>query len=455
VNRSGFRNGSPTEGRNVSNPIIKSMLRAMWGGLLCTLAMLLASPTPAIAQAGKLDPTFGTNGIFVTNLISCCSAPIDNAVALQSDGKIVVGGQVGSTSGPLGALVRLTTNGSLDSSFGAGGLATSKFDNIRSPMVVGLAIQPDGKILAAATGTVIGGFRVGRFNKDGSLDTTFGINGFASTSGVVDAGPLVLQSDGKILVAGDEFGAFTGTGLLVRFDSNGQLDATFGADGIAVLLANSPAAVTLQSDGKILVGSGASFPPGVIGAELGPVGPGAGSLARYDVDGSLDKSFGIAGQVATLVAPFAISVQSDGKILATGSTVTALVLGGNHSGFGLVRLNANGIVDTTFGTHGGTAAGFPNTTLGGALGMALQLNGDIVLAGEAGNINPFAMSFALARYTGTGNLDPMFGTEGIVTTSFNSSPVNWISRVVIQTDGKIVVAGSAQGQIAVARYLAQ
>lgn len=435
--------GSRDSGSNVPTQAIKSRLVTVGAALLCVCAVFLASSSPVMAQAGKLDPKFGNNGIFLTNFNFCCTSPIENVVALQSDGKIVLGGQVGSTSGPQGALVRVTTAGALDSSFGSGGLVTSNFNNTIGADVVGLAIQTDGKILASANGTIRGGFELGRFNKDGSVDTTFGTNGFANAPPVNFAGALALQADGKILVLGSVANAFTSGGALVRFDSTGVVDATFGTNGIAPLLAGG-SALTLQSDGKILVSTGA-----------GSFGPSTGSVTRYNADGSVDRSFGISGQAASLAGPSALAVQSNGEIVAVGSLATAPVQGETPTGFGVIRFNASGSVDTTFGTQGGTASAFPGTIQGTAKGVALQLNGDIVLGGEAGNVNPTTTTFALARYTTNGSLDPMFGNGGLITTNFNNSPVNSISGVVIQKDGKIVAAGNAEGQFAVARYLAQ
>jgi uncharacterized delta-60 repeat protein len=398
-------------------------------------AVLICVSSLAAAQAGHLDTTFGSAGIFTFSLTTNNgSSNQASAVALQSDGKIVVAGQLGSRSG----LLRLTSNGSLDSSFGKGGVVVTKIGGVILQNFGGLAIQSDGKIVVAATGVPARG-QVARFNSNGSLDTAFGSNGIARLPGA--AGLLTLQPDGKIVVTGSN----AGFGSLVRLQANGQPDTSFGTNGQAPLL-EVASSIALQSDGKILTGA------------FGFFAPGAGLLARYNTDGSLDRSFGISGQAASTAPPSAIAVQSDGKILAAGANVSQLSLTGNASGFGLARFNSNGSIDTTFATRGGVTTGFPTTNTTADFAVAVQSNGDIVAAGEAGNngTSRLVESFALARYLGTGKLDSTFGTGGLVTTNFGSNAVAFITSIVLQSDGKIVVAGAdGLGGVGVARYLGQ
>jgi uncharacterized delta-60 repeat protein len=407
---------------------------------LVACAALISSSTLAIAQAGHLDGSFGTGGIFTSNFGGPNTAV--NAVALQSDGKIVVGG-AGGPGGKAG-LARITTHGTLDTSFGTGGIVTSKFNSLAAAAtVVALAIQLDGKIVAAANG-IPARFAVGRFNADGSVDTTFGTSGFVQVGNAGGALLLALQPDGKIVVAGNT--------QMARLTSDGELDTSFGTAGLAVLLAQFPSGIALQSDGKILIASGGFSPPAVV---LNPP-PGAGSLARYNSNGSLDQGFGISGEAASVALPYAMEVQRDGKILVAGGIISKLITTGNASGFGVVRFDPNGSIDTTFGTRGGATTGFGSLTLAGAFGLAIQSNGDIVAAGEAGTVGTqLTLSFGLTRYLTSGQLDTKFGTGGKVTTTFGSNGRALISGVVLQTDGKIVVAGDANSNFAVARYLAQ
>jgi uncharacterized delta-60 repeat protein len=217
-----------------------------------------------------------------------------------------------------------------------------------------------------------------------------------------------------------------------RYNSNGQLDTMFGSGGTAPLL--NPGAIVLQPDGKFLIAG----------------------LDRYNSNGSLDNSFGVHGQAATL-AGGAIALQANGQIVTAGSFIDKLSLAGGVSAFGLERFNSDGSTDASFGTRGIAFTNFPNAPQTGAAAVAIQSNGDIVAAGEAGTAgNQPTQSFALARYLSSGQLDTTFGNGGRVTTSFGSGVVAAISAMAIQADGKIVVVGnSAQSSWEVARYLAQ
>ena len=182
--------------------------------------------------------------------------------------------------------------------------------------------------------------------------------------------------------------------------------------------------------------------------------------------GSVDRSLGILGQTASVDSPATLALQSNGAILAAGRSITGVApptaFTGNPTGFGIVRFNSNGSIDTTFGSHGGLITTFPGMNFGEIAAIALQTNGDIVAAGQAGfapsNQSQFTSSFALARYLSSGQLDSTFGNGGRVTHSFGSTNVAFISGMAIQADGKIVVAGvtgDSVGNIAVARYLGQ
>jgi uncharacterized delta-60 repeat protein len=448
----------------------KLKLRTVVQAALLTCAVLIASSGPAMAQAGKLDPTFGVGGIFTDT-----AGQLGTAVAMQSDGKIVAGGQIGSEA----AVVRLNTNGTLDPTFGSGGTASISFsgDDFGGAQIIGLAIQTDGKIVAGISNFEQGFdpmFIVARLNVNGSLDTTFGSGGIVETQigqfGAPDS-VLVLQPDGRILIAG--------SGSMARYDTNGQMDITFGNDGVAPITFGSPTSIALQPDGKILLGSGGSvvaFAASTPGVTLNQV---AGIISRYNTNGSLDTSFGISGQAASVVVAGAIAVENDGicsstcKILAGGTLLTNLnssnSSAGNGIGFGLARLNSDGSVDTTFGQGGAVSTSFgPNAAGATSFALALQTNGEIVAAGSAGQLgNPTGFfvpqaGFALARYTSTGGLDTTFGSSGEVTTAFKTNQAA-IYGLALQSDGKIVAVGTSlensrnpggqTGGLVVARYL--
>jgi uncharacterized delta-60 repeat protein len=453
------------------------------GRRLAVLAAVavIASSTFALAQAGSLDPTFGTGGIFSTS--STQPAAADNAIAIQSDGKIILGGLVPlSGGGATAALLRLNTNGTLDSSFGTGGIVTSDFGITDGAIVFGIAIQPNGQIVAAAEGGFLDEAAVGRFNTDGSVDTTFGANGFALSNSVNSApgasNAMALQPNGSILV--------TGGGFIARYTSTGQVDTTFGTNGVAILNSLVVTGMVLQSDGKILVTTGSGTETVI---ETAPALPSAiaGSISRYNTNGTLDTTFAISGQAACVASAAAIAIQSNGKIVVAGTITSGLanyqyngrIYINNLTGFGVVRYNSNGSIDTTFnpgvglGSGGGVITGFGSSfPYSGAFALAIQSNGEIVVAGVAGDasfnayIPPAQLasaSLALARYTTTGQLDTSFGTNGTVITTVGQNNISSVSALAIQSDGKIVAAGNSAvpqrddvvNNFAVARYLAQ
>jgi uncharacterized delta-60 repeat protein len=450
-------------GRQVRMQKSKVKLGTVVRSALLACTALIVSSSPAMAQAGKLDPTFGVGGIFKGN-----AGILAAATAVQSDGKIVVGGQIA----PEAAVVRLTAIGTLDTSFGSGGTVSISFpgDDFGGATVIGLAIQSDGKIVAGISNFQQGFgplFILARLNVNGSLDSTFGSGGIVATqvgpsggSFGAAASVMALQPDGKILLAGQNAEPTGASGAIARYDANGQLDDTFGSGGVAATSVAAPTAIALQPDGKILLAAGGSaiaftgIAPSVGLAQV------AGIISRYNANGSLDTSFGVSGQVASVVVAGALAVQTQGgcssncKILVGGTVTTSLnINNGNNVGFGLVRYNSDGSVDATFGQGGAVATSFaptePNAT---SFALALQSNGDIVAAGSAASNRPFsppAADFALARYTSNGALDTTFGSGGEVTTGIGNSPAS-VFALALQSNGRIVAVGTS-----IARYLAQ
>lgn len=411
---------------------------------------LLLAPALLMAQAGSLDPTFGTGGI-VTTSFGGMKTTLATAAVIQSDGKILVAGALPTSPGVSEAgVVRYTTTGSLDSSFGTGGVVITS----GTQAAFGIALQSDGKIVVAASGTTSTlGIQVIRYNTNGSLDTSFGTGGIANVrpfNGVFFeqlTGALLVEPNGKILVAAD---TPLGGSDLVSLLTNGQLDLSFGTDGAAPLVSLVEAMALLPS-GKILIGTG--LPLSVVG----------GGVTRYTSTGSLDTSFGFDGQATGIGPSAALATFISGKFIAAGSVTSALATppGNNSTGFELIRYNANGTIDTTFGTRGAAVTPFPGNSNAAAFALAIQSNGDILLAGQAGDKpNGGPSSFALARYTSNGHLDTTFGVGGLVTTAFGSDTAS-VSALAIQSDGKIVAVGNdampnkSTDSFALARYLSQ
>jgi uncharacterized delta-60 repeat protein len=415
-------------------------------GAVLVCAALLVSSALSMAQAGSLDPTFGTGGIVTTPNTGTAVA-----MAIQSDGKILVAGSVSLGGGAL-RLARYNTNGSLDSAFGSGGIVS----NNDGP-AFGMALQSDGKIVVGAIGTEES-LNVLRFDSNGSLDATFGTDGTASFTQfglffTPTAGGVVVQANGDIVVAANP--AFSGS-VLLRLLTNGQLDSSFGTGGAAGLLFN-PQTLVLLSSGKFLVVNGG--PSGICCSLLSASSV---STTRYNSSGSLDTTFGVNGQAPTQGLTSAIVPLSNGKIVMAGALFTAAPAVGGIApqGFALVRDTSDGTIDGSFGTRGGVVTPFPENAYSAALAVAVQSSGDVVAAGEtAANspaFGPEPASFALARYTSTGQLDTTFGTGGLVTTAFGTNTA-FVSALAIQSDSKIVAVGSSGtgNGFTLARYLGQ
>jgi uncharacterized delta-60 repeat protein len=224
---------------------------------------------------GSLDTIFDMDGKVTTNLGSYASGGF---VALQADGKIIVAG----SSNNAFALVRYNSNGSLDTTFSGDGKLTTNIGTSYD-YASAVTLQADGKILVAGYSfDSVTGFSdvvIARYNRNGSLDTTFDNDGKVITDFVFyDYGySVTLQADGKILVAGYSDDSRHGLFTLMRYNSDGSLDTTFNGDGKVTAYSGSGSSVTLQADGKILV--------------AGNSGDNDFALIRYNTDGSLDTNF--------------------------------------------------------------------------------------------------------------------------------------------------------------------
>lgn len=398
---------------------------------------------------GTLDPTFDTDGVALTDVSTATSAGAGgsdaaNAVAVQSDGKVVVVGSADFSD--QFALVRYELDGSLDPTFGTGGIVVTQVSG-SSDIAYALEIQSDGKILVS--GTSAGSFVLFRYNSNGTLDTTFGTGGRAASTGVNGvARSIAVQSDGKILVAGNSTGADQNF-LVARYNANGSLDTSFATSG--VLNYNFGAGSTrdiafdilVQPDDKIVVG-------GTAGTTAAP----RLALIRLNSNGTLDTGFGSSGQVLGAVGTgTGIGLQSTDQIVIGGYTATD-----STSNFVIQRFNTDGTLDTAFGTSGTTT-----TDVGGlndtANALAVQDNDTIVMAGTittSGNL-----SFGLVRYTASGQLDTQFGNAdiGIVIEDLPGTTNDTAFGLAIDTDtGKFYVAGTGRkggtnNDFAVARFI--
>src|SRR5215472_13365072 len=346
--------------------------------------------------------------------------------------------------------------GTIDPTFGTGGKVTTDFGGSSAARTV--AVQANGQILAAGVAVVNGitDFALARYNNDGTLDASFGTGGIVTTAfdfpGSFDrVFTVVRQPDGKFLAGGSTVVNVFANFALARFNANGILDASFGTGGIVTTgfgVSAEATSVAVQADGKIVAAGFANLDGGDDFA-----------LVRYNSNGTLDASFGTGGKVTTAffvsspsfsaAQAFSVAVQPDGRIVAAGNAAV-----GGAFDFALARYNSNGTLDTSFGTNGKVTTDFAGVddVPSEPSGVALQGDGKIVVVGQTGDV----YDFALARYNGNGTLDTSFGTSGKVTTDFagaNDLPFS----VAVQPDGNIVVAGGAtvngRADFALARYV--
>ena len=401
------------------------------------LGVLTTQLGSAQADGGALDPAFGNDGVVITATpASSAQESADlTAVVVQGDGKIVAGGHVKppSSHGTTFAVARYDSDGSLDSSFGTGGMVTTDF-GVDGEAVNGLAIQPDGKIVAA--GEAGGVLALARYNPDGSLDPTFGGGGVPGTveSDVIAGGQegVALQPDGKIIVAGGLQDM-----VVARYNADGSLDTSFGNAGVA----STPhsdfeygTAVALMPDGKIVVAGSRSN-------SLPDSGPDRSFLVeRLNPDGSPDASFGAGGIATVTIAAwdfgYSLALQPDGKVLVGGTSETD-----SQQALTFARLLPDGVLDHSFGDQGVvTTSEKGHDYFYIARSLLLQPDGKIVAAGDSSSTSGPGSGFGLARYLPDGSLDSSFGADGVLTTAFGADSA--ITRAAtLQPDGKIVVVG--------------
>jgi uncharacterized delta-60 repeat protein len=418
--------------------------------------LTITSGSPAIAAAGDLDPNFSNDGTRIVSFSPRDAGASDTAI--QSDGKIVIAGSVDTLAGYSSfALARLNPDGTRDLTFGDDGKIVTNF-------VVGydgadaVAIQSNGRIVTAgyADDPVKGGtsFAVARYRPDGTLDPTFGDGGLRRVRfGQREEGAesVLIQADGKILVGGTSVASTSERFALARLNPDGTLDPTFGTSGKVVTASAEASAqgLVLQSDGMIVV-AGAS----------NTTNESVFYVARYRADGTLDPNFGGGVVTKDLGCCNDLGSNADTALQGDGSIVVAGTGPGDH--FVLLRYAPDGVLDPTFSGDGIRNIAFETTSCDWGSSVAVQSDGKILEAGSSSSAcGTPAVDFAVARLNLNGSLDKSFGGDGRITTDFNTK-VDGILGLRLQDDGRIVAVGSTRaftsGQgptaFAVARYLA-
>ncbi|HEX5154604.1 MAG TPA: T9SS type A sorting domain-containing protein [Parafilimonas sp.] len=415
---------------------------------------LIFSQAKIFAQPGSLDLTFGDGGKVITKSPNHEMAT-GQSIVLQPDGKILMAGS--STDNNMNdpssdfMLVRYLADGQLDSSFGINGIIITDFRNTNDQCFAAV-LQPNGKIILAGfsfSGITGNDFALVRYKKNGTLDSSFGVGGkVVSEIGVGASGDyirsMVLQPDGKILVAGTSINSGVNSYIAVaRYNIDGTLDATFGDWGKVFTdwgsnYSERGFAIALDSiDNKFYVG-------GYTGAVVENYDL---AIAKYNADGNLDNSFGVEGKITRDINNnrnecHSLVVQPDRKLLVGGYSNNYSTT--STSSF-ILRYKTDGTEDNSFGVNGivtGTGADV-------YLSLSMQKDDKIIASGYSSS------RFLIARFYNDGNRDSSFGTDGAVRTFIGGS--SYAQSVAIQQDTKIIACGFGFGlsdtlYMAVARY---
>ena len=395
-----------------------------------------------VSSAGVLELGFGAGG---KKLVGIPLADAEAAgLAVQGDGKVLMSATVTDASTSDIGIIRLTETGDLDADFN-GGAVVIKDLGLSTPLSTARAVHPlaDGRSLMSGAVLVDGVFQFAlmRFLANGVLDTAFGNGGVSLVSVGPEGGlpfALLVQLDGKVVLAGQRSDSGFYQFTMVRFLSDGTPDSSFGVNGlVTTVVGQSDAeiyAIDQQSDGKLVV-AGYGYPTTAANIDL--------AIARYTSSGVLDSTFGTGGVVMVAASgagddiATGVDVCSDGKIVASGTRFPS----SGSSQFALVRVTSTGALDSTFGTGGKVV-----TTLPGGDAQAQSLaalpGGGFVVAGTAGAFGD--ADFACAKYGPTGVLDGSFGTSGTGVVQLGSFG-DFCNDVAIDSAGRLVMAGTRLG----------
>lgn len=357
---------------------------------------------------------------------------------------------------PLEARLALTS-GMLDPTFDGDGLVRTDFgtNNDSDEQITDVAVQSDGKIVAGGYSITANSrgqdFALARYNANGSLDTTFGVGGklttdFGTAGHHDSANRLAIQSDGKIVAVGmaDNSLLFA----VARYNSDGSLDASFDGDGKATIdLSTINATGYWEAASNVVLQADGKIV--IVGTVRLSLTDSDFAVVRLNADGSLDTTFGGGdGIVITHLtagdAGIGVAIDAGGKIVVSGRYQQSAT---NHD-FAVLRYNSDGTPDSGFGIAGVALADLGGDDYGATL--AMQSDGKIVMTGEtnAGG----TLDFALVRFSAAGTLDATFGIGGKVVTNFPTNGNDSPNELALQGDGKIVVAGRTGLDFGIARY---
>ena len=430
------------------------MLKAVFVSIayIVCLLLLIGFATPGDSSGSGFNPPAG----FILYKSTPKNSEWGRAVAIQPDGKIVVMGVSYNGKKHQILIVRFNSDGTRDNTFGADGVfiygEKSKGNNYGS----GVALQRDGKIVVVGDSYYDKNREVLvlRCNGDGSLDNTFGKGGVVTYRSQTKENKdlsfgVMLQSDARIVAVGSTHNGKNYEPMILRYNSDGSLDSSFGKGGVVTYKGLSNAngwgrAIAIQHDGRIVM-VGVSYTTKQCDVVT----------VRYNADGSLDKGFGEGGVAPSSCPPGgrdwgrSLTIQPDGKIIVAGNTRLR-----ENTNILLLRYTANGKPDTTFGIGG--IVSHQSIVKEGNWGQSVALlpDGKFLIVGNS-LYGPKKEAY-IARWNRDGTMDSSFGKEGLVLSSCPPDSNNWGFALTTQPDGKIIVVGYAQSgknrDILVARY---
>jgi uncharacterized delta-60 repeat protein len=416
-----------------------------------------------LLTAGTLDHTFGTDGMAAISLDSGPS-PQDafaSACAVDANGRIIIAGNAFGNSEEI-LVARLNPNGTLDTTFNNNGVVEIPDPlGAGTAYASGVAIDANGEVVVAGSAYATNGLYqmvVARLNPNGTLDSSFGIGGIiwgadASNGGSLHANAVAVQSDGKIVLAGSDSVNGVSYFALERLNHNGFSDPSFEFSNNSSLVEQQGLVLTSFPDGNGAVSSSVAYslaiaPDGTIAAAGSSMSADGSTdqfaVALYNSDGRPDADFNAVGKTVFNFAGAGnsqaegVSFQSTGKIIVSGYGVDT---SGDY--FVVIRYLPDGTLDQSFGVAGLATASFPAGNFVSGLASVLQPNDKIVQVGEfSDDLSTGRYNFAVARYTANGSPDPTFGFDGVTTTDlFGAEQNDYAEGITLQPDGKAVGVG--------------
>ncbi len=403
---------------------------AVFGALFFTSIVASASGSAQTHPTSfvSLDPTFNSSGYRLDRFEQNGTNSIGRAVAVQSDGKIVVAGSVRIDGFNQFGLARYNADGSPDTSFSGDGKLNWDAGSF-SDVATAIVVQPDGKIVVGGSTENASATVLVRFNSNGTTDTSFGTSGQRTVPCGDFVRSLLIQPDEKIVVA-------CGTFWLVRLNANGTFDTSFDSDGTADVRPAKPYSLALQSDGKIVAA----------GYEQVATNVQRFAAFRINSNGSPDPGFNGNGRNATgfTGTAYAVGLQADGKIVAAGSTQVGVNSERTRdfapSSFAIARFNIDGTLDTSFSSDGTDTVSFLFSQWQVGHFLKILPDGKLLIGGSVYSDNYDA---GLMRYNSDGTLDNTFDVDGRALVYYDTSH-DLPGAMTVDSQGRVVIAGWRQ-----------